>query len=147
MPDNPGYSDWDCLYSATPSYVLQSDFSYMIGPDMFKIFTLPFLAKDCETLDHTIYHLDGVGQIPHLDMLLSIEKLDAIQWVYGDGQPPSPHWIDLYKRIEKAGKGIHVIGSAEDFITVHSHVKNNLYFKGGFRENKRALAEKLLQLR
>jgi 5-methyltetrahydrofolate--homocysteine methyltransferase len=143
---SPGFSDWDGLYSATPSYVLQSDFSYMIGPDMFRTFALPFLKKDCETLDHTIYHLDGVGEIPHLDMLLSIDELDAVQWVFGDGKPGPTHWIDLYKRIEKAGKGIHVTGGADDFIEVHSQVKQSLYYKGSFANKDRAKADKLLQL-
>jgi 5-methyltetrahydrofolate--homocysteine methyltransferase len=149
-PVNPGYSDWDGLYSATPSYVLQSDFSYMIGPGMFARFVLPSIERDCELLDHTIYHLDGVGQIPHLDMLLDIENLDAVQWVYGvnawaygDGKPSAPHWIDLYKRIEAAGKGIHVLGSADDFFAVYEEVKNYLYYRADFSQKDRRTAEKL----
>lgn len=144
-PVNPGYSDWNYMYSAVPEYILQSDFSYMISPDMFKTFTLPSLKKDCEILNHTIYHLDGIGQIPHLDILLSLDKLNAIQWVPGDGQPNAPYWIELYKRIEAAGKGIHVLGSADDFMKVYSQVKKGLYFSGWFGQNDRAVAEKLLR--
>jgi 5-methyltetrahydrofolate--homocysteine methyltransferase len=144
VPGNPGYSDWDGLYSATPCYVLQSDFSYMISPGMFETFALPYLEKDCDILDHTIYHLDGMGQIPHLDKLLSIENLDAVQWVYGDGKPAAPHWLDLYKQIEAAKKGIHVIGSADDFLAVYSQVKNYLYYNAAFLQKDRPAAEKLL---
>jgi len=142
---SPGYSDWHGLYSATPAYVLQSDFSYMIGPDMFKTFTLPFLEKDCELLDNTIYHHDGIGQLPHLDMLLSIEKLNAIQWVAGAGKQSASHWIDLYKRIEEAGKGIAVLGSVAEFLKVYSQVKKGLYYRYGFLKKDRAEAEKLLK--
>jgi 5-methyltetrahydrofolate--homocysteine methyltransferase len=146
LPVNPGCSDWSGLYSAGPSYVLQSDFSYMIGPDMFERFVLPSLQRDCELLDHTIYHLDGVGQIPHLDMLLGLENLDAVQWVYGAGQPTAPHWIDLYKRIEAAGKGIQVVGDADDFFAVYGQVKNHLYYNAGFSLKERAVAEKLAEM-
>jgi 5-methyltetrahydrofolate--homocysteine methyltransferase len=142
-PVNPGCSDWDGLYSAAPSYVLQSDFSYMIGPEMFERFVLPSIRRDCELLEHTIYHLDGVGQIPHLDKLLALEDLDAVQWVYGEGKPAARHWIDLYKRIETAGKGIHVVGGADDFFAVYDQVKQYLYYNAGFLQKDRGTAEKL----
>lgn len=142
---SPGYTDWKGLFSSTPSYVLQSDFSYMISPEMFRTFTLPFLIKDCDILDHTIYHLDGIGQIPHLDMLLSLENLNAIQWVYGAGKPGPSNWIDLYKRIEEAGKCIDIDGSADDFMAVYSRVKKGLCIQRGFYQKDRAAAEELLK--
>jgi 5-methyltetrahydrofolate--homocysteine methyltransferase len=145
-PVNPGYSDWSLLYSETPTYILQSDFSYMISPAMFDEFILPFLKKDCETLGHSIYHLDGVGQILHLDSLLSLENLDAVQWIYGAGKPTARHWIDLYKRIEAVNKGIQVIGDEDDFMAVYSAVKKNLYYIGHFTQNDHVSAEKLAAL-
>ncbi|MDR1948870.1 MAG: hypothetical protein LBQ38_05735, partial [Spirochaetaceae bacterium] len=128
QPGNGGYSDWGGAYSAVPSYILQSDFSYMIGPEMFNQFVLPCLKRDCEELDHTIYHLDGVGEIPHLDSLLTLDKLDAVQWVYGDGKPTARHWIDLYRKIAAAGKGIHLVGDGEDLREVYTQIKDNIYF-------------------
>ena len=56
----------------------------------------------------TIYHLDGPGALRHLDTLLEIDKLDAIQFVYGDGARPATRWLDVYMRIQDAGKNIHV---------------------------------------
>jgi 5-methyltetrahydrofolate--homocysteine methyltransferase len=144
QPVNPGYSDWSLLYSETPAYILQSDFSCMISPAMFGEFTLPFLKKDCGMLNHSIYHLDGTGQIPHLDSLLSLEDLDAVQWIYGDGKPTARHWIDLYKRIEAANKGIHVVGDMDDFLAVYSAVKKNLYYIGYFTRKDREKAENLI---
>ena len=84
--------------------MLQSDFSYMISPQMFERFVLPDVAACCAALDHGFYHLDGKGQIPHLDMLLSLERLRGIQWIPGDGQPPPEQWLPLLKRIRDAGK-------------------------------------------
>ena len=140
FPMSPGYSDWGGLYSAEPSFILQSDFSYMIGPDMFREFVLPYLRKDCEMLTNVIYHLDGVGELPHLDMLLGIKELDAVQWVYGDGQPTARHWLEVYKRIAAAGKNIFMVGNIEDMAAVSAEIKHGLYMNYGTRSVAEARA-------
>jgi 5-methyltetrahydrofolate--homocysteine methyltransferase len=107
-PTTPGYSDWGGIYSDQPGYMLQCDFSYMIGPKMFKKFALPELAATCKRLPYAFYHLDGVGEFPHLDFLLSIPELRGIQWIPGDGMPDPAHWPELYQRIHAGGKKIQV---------------------------------------
>ena len=84
--------------------MLQSDFSYMISPRMFERLILPDLTACCDALDYAFYHLDGKGEIKHLDMLLSIERLRGIQWIPGDGAPPPEEWMPLLKRIRDGGK-------------------------------------------
>jgi hypothetical protein len=108
QPVNPGYSDWSQLYSAEPSYIPQSDFSYMISPAMFEEFSRPELEATCQRLFHTIYHLDGVGQLNHLDSLLNIKELNAVQWVPGEGKPAQTEWPEVYQKIRQSGKGIQV---------------------------------------
>ena len=75
--------------------VHQSDFSYMIGPKMFRRFALPELKATCQRLGRSFYHLDGVGQIPHQPYLLGIEELDGMQWIPGDGKPDCSSWPAL----------------------------------------------------
>ena len=99
-----GTTPWASIWSPGRCYMLQSDFAYMISPAMFERYVLPDLAACCESLDHAFYHLDGAGQIRHLDMLLSLERLHGIQWIPGDGQPPPEEWLPLLKRIRDAGK-------------------------------------------
>ena len=82
-----GCTDWSTIYSRSPSYVLQCDFCYMIGTDMFEEFVLHTLQRDCLALTNTLYHLDGEGELRHLDRLLSIPALKAVQWVPGAGKP------------------------------------------------------------
>ena len=41
------------------------------------------------------YHLDGPGAVVHLDALLEIPHMKAIQWVPGAGQPTAAGWIPL----------------------------------------------------
>ena len=100
-----------CYFSAwAPGKMtkLQCDISTMINEDDYRRFALPFLREQCQKIDYTLYHLDGVGAQHHLPALLEIKELNAIQWTPGVGEPQggSPKWYDLYRRILNAGKSI-----------------------------------------
>lgn len=102
-------SSWLPLYVADGRYYIPScDFSIMISTAMFEEFFVPEIEAEIAWLDRSIYHLDGPGALRHLDTLLAIEKLDAIQYVYGDGSGPATRWLPVFRRIQDAGKGIHV---------------------------------------
>ena len=87
---------------------LQSDISTMISEDDYRRFVQPFIREQCQKIDYTLYHLDGVGAMHHLPALLEIEELNAIQWTPGVGQPQggSSKWYDLYRQILEGGKSI-----------------------------------------
>ncbi len=87
---------------------LQSDISTMISQDDYRRFVQPFIRQQCQRIDYTLYHLDGVGAMHHLDALLEIDELNAIQWTPGVGQPQggSSKWYDLYRKILSHGKSI-----------------------------------------
>lgn len=110
QPVNPGYSDWSQIYSEKPCYILQSDFSYMIGTEMFEEFVRPELASSCRRLQRSFYHLDGKGQIAHLDSILKIPELSGVQWIPGAGAPDCRHWPEIYRKIAMADKRIQLIG-------------------------------------
>lgn len=110
QPINPGYSAWAGIFSEVPHYMFQCDFCYMIGPDMFDEFVKPELAASCRRMPNSFYHLDGPGQLPHLDSLLAIPELKGVQWVPGAGNPDVPHWPEVYRKIRDAGKLIQAFG-------------------------------------
>lgn len=87
---------------------LQSDISTMISQDDYRRFVQPFIREQCQKIDYTLYHLDGVGAMHHLPALLEIEELNAIQWTPGVGEPQggSPKWYDLYRKILAGGKSV-----------------------------------------
>ena len=120
--NNPAYVDWPGLLAAKPMYTPQCDFCYMIGPDMFDEFVLPYLKRTSELFAHTLYHLDGKGELIHLDKILQIDTMEAVQWQPGDGAGYGYRWIDVYRRIRRAGKRMHFIGSQSDFIEVTNDV-------------------------
>lgn len=115
---NPGYTLWAPIFSQHPFFILQCDFSYMIGPEMFDEFVKPELIATCARLENTFYHLDGPGALVHLDALLRIEELRGIQWVPGSGNPDCTHWPSVYRKIHESGKLIQISGKLEEFDTV-----------------------------
>jgi len=133
QPTNPGYSAWAGIYSSAPHYMLQCDFCYMIGPAMFDEFVKPELAATCGRLDNPFYHLDGVGQLNHLDSLLGIANLKGVQWVPGTGQPDCGAWPEVYEKIQRAGKRIQFLGSLDQLDRVVDRIGSAKGFVLGCR--------------
>ncbi len=113
-----GRTPWAAIWAPGPCYMLQSDFAYMISPRMFERFVLPDLAACCDAIAYPFYHLDGKGQLPHLDMLLSLKRLRGIQWIPGDGAPPPEAWLPLLKRIRDGGKLCQLYVSAQGALEI-----------------------------
>jgi 5-methyltetrahydrofolate--homocysteine methyltransferase len=103
---------------------------------------MPSLIKACNFLDHSVYHLDGVGQIPHLDMLLSIDRLDAIQWVPGAGKPrvASEEWYPLFEQVQSKGKGLVLWAhNADDMLNLLKNFSHKgLFLHGYFKSAEEA---------
>jgi hypothetical protein len=99
-----GYVDWLGIWSDRPAVTVECDFSGMISPAMFREFFLPAAKMQTEMVERSIYHLDGPGAIGHLDTLLSLPRLNGIQWVPGAGAEPMLEWLPLLRRVQGAGK-------------------------------------------
>lgn len=113
-----GTVPWAASWSARRTYMLQCDFCYMISPAMFERFVLPELTAVCDFLDDAFYHLDGVGALPHLDMMLDIPSLKGIQWIPGAGNLEAAEWLDLLRRIRDGGKLCQIFSSPEGCLNV-----------------------------
>lgn len=89
---------------------LQCDFSAMISPDQFRLFVQDSLRQQTEKLDSVLYHLDGPDAIRHLDAVMEIDGIDALQWTSGDYAPDGAHvqWYPIYDKAVAAGKGLWV---------------------------------------
>jgi hypothetical protein len=118
QPAGRGTACWGPCWAPEPTYMLQCDFAYMIGPEMFRRYVMPDLRACCEHLAYPFYHLDGKGQLRHLDMLLSIPELRGIQWQPGDGQPMADHWLELLHRIRASGKLCQVYVTRQGAFTI-----------------------------
>ena len=93
---------------------MQCDMSVMFSREMYREFVVDELKHQSEWLDYPVYHFDGVEQEKHLDYILGIEKLKAVQWTHVAGQPSAVHYLPILQRIQAAGKGLIVMTPAED---------------------------------
>ncbi|KPK85362.1 MAG: hypothetical protein AMJ81_03725 [Phycisphaerae bacterium SM23_33] len=105
---------WGLAVSRKTMYYVSCDFICMISPAMFADTILPAIEWEIAQLDRSIFHLDGPGTLQHLDALLAIPRLNAVQWVYGAGAGRAADWINVYRRVQAAGKGIEVIAADMD---------------------------------
>lgn len=107
MPGQEGSSGWLGIWCPwRRSLTMQSDVSCMMSPAMFEEFVAPELEELSGWLQGGTYHLDGPGALQHVDRLLAVKRLHAIQWTPGTGTPGGLYWLDLYKRIQAGGKGV-----------------------------------------
>ena len=121
-------STWLPLVCDEKYYIPSNDFSIMISKQMFDDIFLPGIAEECRFLDRSIYHLDGPGALRHLDSILAIPELDALQYVPGAGNEGFARWVDVYRRAQAAGKAIQVFCTLEEV----DHVMETLDPRGLF---------------
>jgi hypothetical protein len=111
---------WMGLPSFGKMHIPSCDFAAMISPRMFEEFGLPLLRDEVKPMTHNIFHVDGKGVLKHLDLILSVPEIQAVQWVQGMGLDlPILQWVPLLKRLQAAGKSIVIdlqLGELEDFI-------------------------------
>ena len=112
--DGGQYVSWFGLWAPGRCYPMQCDVSFGISPKSFRECFVPALRKQAEFLDHALYHLDGTGAFPLLEELLRIERINAIQVYPGTGKPSPLHYIDVLRKVQRAGKGLHISISAEE---------------------------------
>jgi len=103
-----GSAGWFALWSPGKFYAAQNDFSYMISPKDFREIFLPSVERQTEFLDHTVYHVDGRGAFVHVDALCELPRLQALQILPGDGQPSPLHFMPVLKKVQAAGKNLHI---------------------------------------
>ena len=100
---------WMAIPSFGKSHIPSCDFANMISKRHFAEFVYPILEQETRAMSHNIFHVDGKGVARHLDMILELPNLQAIQWVQGVGNDlPIMQWVPLIKRIQAAGKSVVV---------------------------------------
>jgi hypothetical protein len=111
---NPGNINWMSIWAPGRTCATQEDMSCMISDPMFREFCLPPLVDLIDSLDYAMYHLDGPGALSHLDTLLSITHLRAIQWVPGAGHEEISQWYELIRHILAKGKSVQVFANLNE---------------------------------
>jgi hypothetical protein len=111
---NRGTVGWAGIWAPGSTFPMQEDFSYNISNALFREFCIPHIRDIVDAMDYAKYHLDGVPALRHLDSLLEIEKLRAIQWVPGPDREDLHEWYDLIRYIISKGKSMQVFARADE---------------------------------
>jgi hypothetical protein len=100
---------WMGIPSFGKMHIPSCDFASMISPRQFQEFALPALLAEAQHMTHNIFHVDGKGVARHLNMIVEIPGVQAIQWVQGVGDDgPILQWVPLIRRLQAVGKSVVV---------------------------------------
>ncbi|MEZ5275787.1 MAG: hypothetical protein R3F07_05360 [Opitutaceae bacterium] len=118
-----GSTTWCPLWHAGPAYVSSCDFLALVSGEMAANHILPTIHKEIAFTERSLFHLDGPDALRHLDLILSIDRIQAIQWVYGAGAGPVTRWTETYRHILASGHAAQVIcETARDAIEMAGHL-------------------------
>ena len=86
---------------------VQCDFSVMLSPEMFREFVYPDVKRITSYMDRSVWHHDGEEQFRFIEMIASLPKMRAVQWVfYIKNEHPSEQ-IQYFKRIKDLGLSLY----------------------------------------
>lgn len=92
---------WMGIPSRGRMHIPSCDFSALISPAFFRRFGLPVLEREVQTMTHNIFHVDGEGVARHLDAILSVPEVHALQWVQGVGDDlPIMQWVPFLRELQ-----------------------------------------------
>ncbi|MBI4557554.1 MAG: hypothetical protein HY706_08225 [Candidatus Hydrogenedentes bacterium] len=111
-----GLIHWLGLWSNRPYLVPACDFNFMIGPDEFNRLFLPDIARQATTVERSVFHLDGPGAAKHIDALLEVADMQAIQFTPGTGTPSALAWLDMFRKIQAHGKSLLIFCPADEVL-------------------------------
>ena len=125
------------IFGSGKTQKLQCDFSALLSPDYFDTFVLDSLKQATIPLDHVLYHLDGPDAIKHMDSIMQVDGIDALQWTSGDHGPDGTlkDWDVIYDKARAAGKQLWIkvySGDIDDWIRNTERIVKKYGSKGLF---------------
>jgi hypothetical protein len=97
--------NWTGAWAPGDMDTLESDVSVMLSPEMFRQFAMSEAENEASFFDYSIWHLDGTGQFKHLDDILAIPGLNAVQYVDEKRRDPL-QFAGVWEKILRKGKSI-----------------------------------------
>lgn len=129
-----GTQGWVPMYHPGRTNTIQCDFLALIGPELSRKYVIPALEEETQYLDACVYHYDGPECLVHLDDILSLERLYVIQWTRGARNKRDIEWMDLFKRIQAAGKGLYLGTNPEELKVYMKELRpEGVYYHIGVR--------------
>lgn len=103
-----GLIHWHMLYSEAPYEIAECDLLFSVGPDIAEKVCLPDIERQSRQAPRCVFHLDGGGSARHIEALLDIPTIHAIQYTPGAGTPSALAWLDMFRLIQAKGRSLLV---------------------------------------
>ncbi len=110
---------WCSYLHSGPAYIPSCDFWCLVSRDIGNDLVRPTIEIEMAQMERSIFHLDGTQALQHLNDVLRLPGLNALQWVFQAGQGPASRWLAVYRTALEAGKAVQVLADdPEDALTV-----------------------------
>lgn len=118
MERGAGLVHWLGLWSSQPYMIPACDFNSMIAPKDFQRLFLPDIAHQAATVGRAVFHLDGPDAAVHIEALLDVPEVQAIQFTPGAGTPSAMVWVEMFRRIQQRGRSLLVVCPADEVLAL-----------------------------
>jgi hypothetical protein len=118
MAKGTGLIHWLGLWSNRPYMIPACDLSALVGPRQFNTILLPDIARQAATVGRSVFHLDGPDAARHIDALLKVPEIQAIQFTPGAGTPSALAWVDMFREIQRQKRSVLIICPADEVLTL-----------------------------
>lgn len=118
LGNGAGIVHWLGLWSNKAYMIPACDFNFMISPRDFERLLLPDIARQAATVGRGVFHLDGPGAARHIEALLDVPDIQAIQFTPGTGTPSALAWVKMFRRIQERGRSVLIICPADEVMEI-----------------------------
>lgn len=101
-----GLVHWHVIWSEQPYMIAECDLSFSVGPEAWRQVCLPDIERQSRVAERCLFHLDGGGSTRHIEALLEIPTIHAIQYTPGAGTPSALAWLDMFRLIQRRGRSL-----------------------------------------
>ena len=108
-----GMIHWCELWSNSPYLLLECELAALVSRKHFQQFLAPDILRQAETVERTIFHVCGEESFRHLDTVLEIPEISAIQYVPGKGNR-ALNKLDYLKKIQQHGLPLQIAVSPDE---------------------------------
>jgi hypothetical protein len=108
-----GMIHWCELWSNTPYLILECELSTLVSRKHFQQFLIPDIMRQADTVQRSIFHVCGEESLRHLDAILEIPGISAIQYVPGKGNL-AINKLDQLRKIQQHGLPLQIAVSPDE---------------------------------
>jgi hypothetical protein len=116
LSQGAGIIHWLGLWSNQPYMIPACDFNALIGPRQFRDLFLADIARQAATVGRAVFHLDGPDAARHIDALLELPEIQAIQFTPGAGTPSALAWVDMFRKVQARSRSLLIVCPADEVI-------------------------------